>query len=277
MNPNYNLGWDVPIWSCPPPPPHSKLGPHLHVEAWTVNHVKTENPARLLTAPISQWFWHEYPYVSHYQKLQKWPQSLNYETNADPLRSCQAPVWTWVWAMSTTSFSIWIGQPLPKNIEIKNGFSHKTGGGGDRGSASISDSLLSWAKFLVRPKVVPANSQGRETVENRTTIFNLMANVKSSLLPLATKLRQGNVFTPVCHSFCLGVCVWWGERAWQGACEAGGKVMFLHLSVILFMGEGCMAEACMEGHVWQGFMHGRGHVWQGGCAWWGACVAGGAR
>ena len=52
-----------------------------------------------------------------------------------------------------------------------------------------------------------------------------------------------------------------------------GKVMFLHLSVILFTGEGgmwrrgCMAGVCVVG----GDMHARGHAWQG------ACVARGVR
>ena len=50
--------------------------------------------------------------------------------------------------------------------------------------------------------------------------------------------------------------------------EVCGKVMFLHVSVILSTG----------GYVWQGGMHGRGCAWQGGMcggghAWWGACVA----
>ena len=61
-----------------------------------------------------------------------------------------------------------------------------------------------------------------------------------------------------------------------------GKVMFYTcLSVILFTGGGaCMAACVAGGHAWQD-----GHVWWGGmqdrrcmvvgCAWQGACVAGG--
>ena len=47
------------------------------------------------------------------------------------------------------------------------------------------------------------------------------------LLPPVTKLRQGNVFTPVCQSFCSrgGMHarghVWWGH-ALQGACVPRG-------------------------------------------------------
>ena len=65
------------------------------------------------------------------------------------------------------------------------------------------------------------------------------------------KLRQGNVFTPVCQSFCSQ-----GGHAWWGL---------------------CMARACMAG----GMDGGGGHAWSGacmarGCAWQtGACVAGG--
>ena len=59
-----------------------------------------------------------------------------------------------------------------------------------------------------------------------------------------TKLREGNVFTPVCMSFCSqgGTCV---------TCIAGGA---------------CMAS---------GGMNGRRHVWQGVCMMGGACVGGG--
>ena len=44
-----------------------------------------------------------------------------------------------------------------------------------------------------------------------------------------------------------------------------GKVMFLHLSVILFTGGHVCRGACMAG----------GHVWQGEHVWWGACMVGG--
>ena len=49
-----------------------------------------------------------------------------------------------------------------------------------------------------------------------------------SLLPPATKLRQGYVFTGVCDSYHgAGEREWWeacmaGGHAWQGACVAGG-------------------------------------------------------
>ena len=78
-------------------------------------------------------------------------------------------------------------------------------------------------------------------------------------LPTATKLRQGNIFTPVCQSFCSqgGACM-------AGVCMAGGMCV-------------------VGGHAWQGAcvagdVHGRGHAYQGlcmawGCAWWGACMA----
>ena len=66
----------------------------------------------------------------------------------------------------------------------------------------------------------------------------------------ATKLRQDNIFTPVCQSFCS-----------QGQCVAGG----VH-------GKGDVhgkRDVQGRGHVWQeGGMHGRG--W--GCAWWKACM-----
>ena len=66
------------------------------------------------------------------------------------------------------------------------------------------------------------------------------------------------------------------------------KVIFLHLSVILFTG-GCAwqggmrgRDACMAGgHAWQGACMVRGCAWQegvcvvGGHAWQGACMVGG--
>ena len=61
-----------------------------------------------------------------------------------------------------------------------------------------------------------------------------------------TKLRQGNVFTLVCHSVHSGWCACqeWGASvaggcAWQGMCMAGG-------------------------HVWQEGMHGGGMCGKGG-------------
>ena len=97
-----------------------------------------------------------------------------------------------------------------------------------------------------------------------------------------------------------GACVAWGMREWWGACMAGGHAWQggMHgrgacMAGGMHCGEGaCIAEGvCMVGHVWQGCMHGegvcvagvlcgRGHAWQGGmhsggCAWQGACMAGG--
>ena len=53
--------------------------------------------------------------------------------------------------------------------------------------------------------------------------------------------------------------------------EVWGKVIFLHLSVILFTGGHVWwwLGGVVGGHAWQGGMHGGGHVWQGGHAWWG--------
>ena len=66
------------------------------------------------------------------------------------------------------------------------------------------------------------------------------------------KLRQGNVFTCVCHS------VHRGGQMWQGACMGG------------MCGKGACVAGGMHGrgHALQWGMCGKGHVWQG------ACVAG---
>ena len=83
-----------------------------------------------------------------------------------------------------------------------------------------------------------------------------------------TKLRKGNVFTPVCQSFCSqGTCiwqgVWWGCSCVAGrACVAGG-----HAWQGAWVGEGaCVAEAGgMHGRrcAWQGGVHDKGgHAWQ---------------
>ena len=92
--------------------------------------------------------------------------------------------------------------------------------------------------------------------------FQLYVNYHISLLPPATKLGQGNIFTPVYHSVHRGGmcgCCWGGVR---GCCWGG---------VWLLWG----------GHVWLlwGGMHGCS---QGRCVWllwggvcgcsWGACV-----
>ena len=96
--------------------------------------------------------------------------------------------------------------------------------------------------------------RGKKVKETLKYSLSLRKVILSNQYP--TQLRSCNVMT-VCNSSCR-------------------KVMFLHLSVILFMGGG--------GHVWWGDVHGRGacmvggvcgkggHVWQRGCAWQGACM-----
>ena len=71
-------------------------------------------------------------------------------------------------------------------------------------------------------------------------------------LPPATKLRQGNIFTPVCHS------VHWGG----GACMVGG----MHGRVMRGMGAACVAwgSAWQGRHAWQGAYVTGVCVWQGG-------------
>ena len=64
-------------------------------------------------------------------------------------------------------------------------------------------------------------------------------------LPSATKLRQGNISTPVCHS------VHGGGHAWWGACMAGGM-------------RGMGAAYVAWGSAWQGACVTGGCVWQGG-------------
>ena len=51
------------------------------------------------------------------------------------------------------------------------------------------------------------------SVVHSASYFNFLS------LPPSTRLRQGNIFTPVCHSFHRG-WAWWG-RAWQGVCMVG--------------------------------------------------------
>ena len=69
---------------------------------------------------------------------------------------------------------------------------------------------------------------------------------------------KGDVFTPVCQSFCSQRGrAWWGGMCGRWCAWQGGM--------------------CGRGHAWQGGMCGRGCVWQGeGCmaggAWQGACM-----
>ena len=88
------------------------------------------------------------------------------------------------------------------------------------------------------------------------------------LLPPATKLRQGNIFTSVCQGFCPQE----GAVRGRGACVAGG----MH-------GRGVCGSGrllCGRGYAWQGAcmagdMHGRGACMAGGaCMTGGTCVAG---
>ena len=71
------------------------------------------------------------------------------------------------------------------------------------------------------------------------------------LLPSATVVAEGNVFTSVYHSFCLQ----WGTCMAKGGVHGKGG------------GGACVVkEVCGKvGCVWWGDMHGRGHVWQGAC------------
>ena len=71
-----------------------------------------------------------------------------------------------------------------------------------------------------------------------------------------TKLREGNVFTPVCQSLCS-----------QGVCVVGdmhGRGVYVALGYVWWGGI-CGGGICGRGHAWQGSVHGRGCV-LGGCA-----------
>ena len=92
-------------------------------------------------------------------------------------------------------------------------------------------------------------------------------------------MRQGNVFTPVCQSFCLH-----GGVSGRGACVAGGMhagAGGMHGGAGGMHGRGVWHGVCMAGgHAWWGMcmaggMHGRAHAWQGAMHGGGACVAGG--
>ena len=82
------------------------------------------------------------------------------------------------------------------------------------------------------------------------------------ILPPVTKLRQGNVFTPVFHSVHREGHVWLGVHTWWGVCVAGGVCMAggmhgggVHGSRV------CMVGVCTAGGMCGG-MHGRGCGWQ---------------
>ena len=83
----------------------------------------------------------------------------------------------------------------------------------------------------------------------------------SVFLPPATKLRQGNVFTPICQSFCSqgGMhgwgCAWQGGSCGGGVCDQGVCVWSEGMH-----GWGCALRGGMHG----GDVHDRGHAWQGG-------------
>ena len=81
------------------------------------------------------------------------------------------------------------------------------------------------------------------------------------------------MFSQVSVILSTGGCVWWG-----GACMVRGMSGRGACMVGVCMAEGDMhgrgRHAWQGGHVWQGDVHGRGAcMW--GCAWQGACVAGG--
>ena len=85
---------------------------------------------------------------------------------------------------------------------------------------------------------------------------DIFTNVYSYYRP-QMKLREGNVYTPVCQSFCPlgggggGECMT-GEHAWKGMCVAGEHA---------WQGECTAGGMHRRGCVWQGSMHCRGHAW----------------
>ena len=93
------------------------------------------------------------------------------------------------------------------------------------------------------------------------------------LLPPATKLGQGNVFTSVCDSVHRrGACVVAGRGACVvagGVCMVAGGHAWLRAECVVARGHAWLPG----GHVWlPGGMHGcQGHAWlQGGmCGFWG--------
>ena len=92
----------------------------------------------------------------------------------------------------------------------------------------------------------------------QATVKRLVAQ----LLPPATKLGQGYIFTGVCDSVHGGACVLsGGVHASQGGMRASGGMPGGHV--------------CLGGHAWRGGVHGWGCVWLGGVHGQGACVAGG--
>ena len=84
--------------------------------------------------------------------------------------------------------------------------------------------------------LIPSHRTTRRSHSVVTNRFIRTSNVTS--LPPATKFRQGNVFTPVCQSFCSQ-----GECAWQGVYMAGGRG-------VCGRGAGCV--------WWGGALHGEG-------------------
>ena len=65
------------------------------------------------------------------------------------------------------------------------------------------------------------------------------------LLPQVTKLRQGNIFTGVCHS------VHRGGDGWQGGMCGGGHVWVCGRGRLAWQGVCMVGEACVAGgHVW---------------------------
>ena len=85
------------------------------------------------------------------------------------------------------------------------------------------------------------------------------------LLPSATQLRQGFVFTAVCDSVHWGGMYGRGMHD-RGSCMAGGHVWQEACMLGDMYGRGvCMAGGMQgRGHVWQGASMTGDHAWQGG-------------
>ena len=118
--------------------------------------------------------------------------------------------------------------------------------------------------------------------DGKNTLFSQILLLTHLTLPSdyrpQTKLREANVFTPVCQSFYSqrGACVqarhackgyaWQGDVCGKGAHMAGGHAWQGHA----WQGDVCGKGAHMAGgHAWQG------HAWQGDVCGKGTCGGGG--
>ena len=88
---------------------------------------------------------------------------------------------------------------------------------------------------------------------------NQTRSLKGGSLPPATKLRQGNVFTPVCHSVHRGVSV--------PACTVGHMTLGVSVQRVSVWG-----GLCLRVSVWGGFCPGKSL--SGGLCTGGLCVGG---